>query len=150
MKTGYTVGDCMTQHPVYVTPDTTLAECALIMKNKQVGSLLVKEDEELKGILTERDIVRKAVTINTSPGDMKASDVMVQDVITITPEKDIFDALYEMKDYDIRHLPVKKEKALVGFITVKDILKLQPHLFEILTEKIRLREEERKPRLERE
>ena len=144
MKTGYKVGDCMTNNPVYVTRDTTLAECAILMKSRKVGSLLVKEGEELQGILTERDIVRKAVSCNASPGSLKASDIMVKDVITIAPEKDILDAIHEMKDYDIRHLPVKERNKLVGFITIKDILKLQPHLFEILADKIRLREEERK------
>jgi len=145
MKTGYVVGDCMTHRPIHISPDTTLAECAMLMKSKRIGSLLVKQGNDLKGIVTEQDLVRKAVASNTTPGNMTAAEVMVQDVITIAPEKDVFDALFEMREYDIRHLPVMEEKKCIGLITMKDILKIQPQLFEILVEKIRLREDDRKP-----
>ena len=152
MKTGYKVSDVMTHVPVIVGPESTLAECAAEMKNKKVGTLIVGEGKKLLGILSERDIVRKAigdpdkfVKKGQDVTAVKAEDLMVKDIITIDPTKDIFDAIQMMKDYDIRHLPVVHSGDLVGILTMKDVLKIEPQLFEILVEKIKLREEARKP-----
>jgi len=65
--------------------------------------------------------------------------------VTTTPDEDIFEAIRIMRDYDFRHLPVKHDGKIVGLITLKDILKIEPDLYEIMVEKIQLREEERKP-----
>ena len=70
---------------------------------------------------------------------------MATDIITTTPEEDIFEALRIMRDYNIRHLPVLHQGKFVGLVTMKDILKIEPDLYEILVEKIELREAERKP-----
>ncbi|MEK6874175.1 MAG: CBS domain-containing protein [Nanoarchaeota archaeon] len=144
MKTGIKVCDAMTRLPVSVKPQTSLQECAQLMREKKVGSLLIKKDHELLGILTERDIVRKAVAGNLDSNNTCATEVMVEEVITIRPDLDIFDAINLMKDHDIRHLPVADGKKLVGFITIKDILKIQPQLFENLVDKMRIAEEESK------
>jgi CBS domain-containing protein len=152
MKTGYKVHDVMTNVPVFVKPTTTLDICALEMKNNKVGTLLVKDKDDLVGILSERDIVRKIVA-NTKeyekkkkyPSNIAVSEIMTKDLITVDPKKDIFEALKIMKEFDIRHLPVIFEKKLVGILTMKDILKIEPQLFELLVEKIHLREESRKP-----
>ncbi|MBI4448613.1 CBS domain-containing protein [Candidatus Woesearchaeota archaeon] len=144
MKTGIKVVDAMTRLPISVAPGTTLQDCAHLMKEKKVGSLLVKEGDSLVGILTERDVVRKAVASGLDAAKTPAKDVMVEEVITTPPNADIFEAIHLMKDHDIRHLPVADGKKLVGFITIKDILKIQPQLFENLVDKMRIAEEERK------
>ena len=72
-------------------------------------------------------------------------DYMVKKVITISPEVDIYEALLVMRDEDIRMLPVVNDNEVIGLLTVKDILKIQPQLFELLAEKLILREERRKP-----
>jgi signal-transduction protein with cAMP-binding, CBS, and nucleotidyltransferase domain len=63
----------------------------------------------------------------------------------VSPAMDVFDALQLMKDANVRHLPVMDDNKLVGFITMKDILKVQPHLFENIVDMWALREEDRKP-----
>jgi CBS domain-containing protein len=152
MKTGYKVSDVMTHVPVFVKPNATLEKCAIEMRDKKVGTIIIKEGDSLLGVLSERDIVRKVVAEakkflekgkNTS--NIKVSEIMTKDLITVDPNKDIFEALNMMKEFDIRHLPVIHEKKLVGMLTMKDILKIEPQLFEILVEKIKLREESRKP-----
>ncbi|MBI2565028.1 CBS domain-containing protein [Candidatus Woesearchaeota archaeon] len=145
MQTGIKVLEAMTERPIIVTPDTNLVECAEIMKRNHVGSLLVKEDHKLRGILTEQDIVRKAVVKDKKPSKITASDIMEITLRTIAPENDIFDALQMMRDYNIRHIPVTENEKLIGLVTLKDILKIQPDLFEILVEKFELKEEQRKP-----
>lgn len=145
MKTGFYVGEVMTINPIVVTPDTTLLEAARIMERSHVGSLLVKSKEEFLGIVTEQDFVRKGITKNKKGSQVKVREIMKKNLRTITSDKDVFEALQMMRDYNIRHLPVMEGKKLIGLITTKDILKVQPDLFTILAEKIELKEEERKP-----
>lgn len=146
METGIKVGDAMTFKPVTVPPTATLKECAQIMEKNHVGSLIVKDGDILLGIATEQDFVRKGLGNLADPENAKVSEVMALSIHSVTPEDDIADALQMMNDYNIRHVPVMHKGKFVGLITGKDILKIQPHLFETLAEKIELREEERKLR----
>ncbi|MBU1199508.1 MAG: CBS domain-containing protein [Nanoarchaeota archaeon] len=145
MKTGYKVGDAMTINPITVTADISLKECAEIMDKKHVGSLLVKDDGKISGIITEQDMVRKAMAKLLDPAKTTVKEIMETELMTIAPDKDIFDALTKMRDYNIRHLPVIEKGKFVGFLTIKDILKIQPQLFELIVEKFELKEESRKP-----
>ncbi len=144
MKTGIKVGDIMTFNPITVHPATTLRECAQIMEKNHVGSLLIKDGEKLIGIATEQDLVRNGLGRIPDPEKARVKEVMAKSIHSISPEEDIADALMIMNDYNIRHLPVMHNGKFVGLITGKDILKIQPHLFETLAESIELREEERK------
>jgi CBS domain-containing protein len=145
MKTGYKVGDCMTMHPITVNKTTTLKECADIMADKHVGSLLVEEKGKVVGIVTEQDLVRKGMAKLLDPSKAFVDKVMETELMTISPDKDLYDALKLMSDYNIRHLPVIEKGKFVGFLTIKDVLKIQPQLFELIVEKFELREEARKP-----
>jgi len=145
MKTGFKVMDGMTNKPITATKDSTLDQVAHLMKKHDVGSVLINEEKKIKGIVTEQDLVRKAITNHLKPGT-KISEIMETKLITIRPEKDIYDAIVKMKDNDIRHLPViDDKKKLVGLITMKDVLKIEPQLFELIVEMIELKEEHRKP-----
>ncbi len=144
-KTGYRICDAMTKKPITVSPDVSVYECALKMRQHGIGGLIVTQENRLLGILSDKDIVRRVIASKQDPKKLKAKDVMVNNVITITPEKDIYDALVKMKDRDIRHLPVMDKKEMIGLLTLKDILKIQPELFELMVEKYELREESRKP-----
>jgi len=147
LKTGLKVGDAMTKSPIYVSPENTLKEVASIMANNHVGAVLVKEDGTLLGILSEQDIVRKAVKQGLDPSTTKAENIMATDIKTISPNEDIVEAMKIMKEENIRHLPVLHNREMLGLLTTKDILKLQPQLFELLVDRIELREAERKANL---
>jgi len=144
MTTGIKVGDAMTFNPITVPTTATLKECAQLMEAKHVGSLVIKENGQLLGIATEQDLVRKGLGKLKYPSKAQVKDVMELNILSTKPEEDIADALQMMNDYNIRHLPVMHSKKFVGLVTAKDILKIQPHLFETLAETIELREEERK------
>jgi len=144
MKTGIKVCDAMTEKPVTVSSKTALQECAKLMNEQHVGSLLVKDKGEVIGIITEQDIVRKAVA-SAKPATTTVATIMEENLIQISPEKDIFEALRVMRDYNIRHLPVADGNNFLGLITLKDILKIEPDLFDLLVEKFEIKEEERKP-----
>lgn len=146
LKTGVKIGDAMTSKPVSVSPDKTIEDCSKVMLESHVGSLVIMEKtEKLVGIITEQDIVRKVVAKKLDPQKTKVSEVMVTKIITAEPDTDLYDALVIMRDNNIRHLPVTHNKKLVGYLTIKDILKIQPQLFEIIVEKFELREEDHKP-----
>ena len=146
MLTGVKVCDAMTEKPITVLPDTSLVDCAKLMAKNKIGTMVVKENNELIGIVTEQDFVRRAAAKGLDPKKTKVRDIMSTEVITMPPEKDIFEVATMMRDYNIRHFPVVDDKRkLLGYITWKDILKIEPDLFEILVQKIELREEYRKP-----
>ncbi|NTV23123.1 MAG: CBS domain-containing protein [Nanoarchaeota archaeon] len=144
MRTGLTVADGMTKEVISVLPEAAVLECAKQMKEEHLGSVLVEKDGALLGILTEQDLVYKVVAGQLDPSKAKVSDIMTARVITISPDKDIYDAIMKMAQMNVRRLPVIDGKELVGMITMKDILRLEPELFEHIVDKIELREEESK------
>ncbi|GIU69720.1 MAG: hypothetical protein KatS3mg002_0956 [Candidatus Woesearchaeota archaeon] len=144
MQTGYKVIDIMTNKPVVADKDASLKEAANIMLQNNVNSLLITESDKAIGIITDEDLVRKVIAKGLDPRKTKIKDVMETELITISPEKDIYDAMKIMRDHNIRQLPVIEKNKLVGFLTAKDILKIQPELFDIYIERYELREEERK------
>ena len=145
MKTGYNVVDVMTRMVIKVSPNASIKECASLMEKEEIGSLLVHEKDNLKGIITEQDIVRKVVAHSLDAQKTLAKQVMESRVVTIQPEEDIYDALVKMRDAKVRHLPVIENNKIAGILTIKDILKVEPQLIDLVAEKFKLREEEQKP-----
>lgn len=145
MQTGYKVCDAMTEQPIAVSPSTALDAAAKTMAEHHVGALLVKDANGMLGVVTEQDFVRKAIAPGLDVAATPVSIIMATTLQTISPEADIFDALVMMRDYNIRHLPVMDGEQFVGLLTLKDVLKIQPQLFELLVDTIELREAERKP-----
>lgn len=143
MQTGISVADAMTRRPVTVTPNTSIGECAGMMQEERVGSVVIQEDSKFIGIFTERDMTRKIVAKGISP-TKEVKDYMSPGITTISPQTDLHEAMILMRNENIRHLPVVFEGKLLGLITAKDILKLQPDLFEITAQRYALREQERK------
>jgi signal-transduction protein with cAMP-binding, CBS, and nucleotidyltransferase domain len=146
MKTGYKVCDAMTEKPICLSPNDSIKRCAKVMGEQHVGAIILRDKKNsIVGIVTEQDIVRKAVAFDKLPSRAKVSSVMEKNLSTISPEKDIFEALLTMRDRNIRHLPVVDGNRFLGLLTLKDVLKIEPQLFDLLVEKFELREEEHKP-----
>ena len=135
----------MTLKPVVASPHMTVRDVAGVMDRHGVGSVLIKQGPQLLGIVTESDFVRRCVLEGHNPTTTPIYKIMSRDMTITNPDMDIFDALLLMRDADVRHVPVVEEGRLVGLITMKDILKIQPHLFENIVDRIELREEHRKP-----
>jgi len=146
METGYKISDIMTNDPIKIKQTETVQASAKVMKLHNVGSLLVMEDKELVGIITERDLVAKVVCDGKDARLVKVNDIMTpaKDMITIDPGMDIYSAMMLMKENEVRRLPVTSKGQLVGLVTAKDILKIQPELFDLVVESYELKEEERK------
>jgi signal-transduction protein with cAMP-binding, CBS, and nucleotidyltransferase domain len=145
MKTGYMVCDAMTKAPIVVSTGTSIQDCAVIMQKHDIGSLLIKKDHSLKGIITDEDIVRSVVAKGLDPKKIIVDDHMAKRLITIEPNEDIFAALMLMMEEDIRQLPVLDGKKMLGLLTLKDILRIEPELFDLIVDKINIKEEDQKP-----
>ena len=135
--------DIMTNKPIATSRDMTLKDAAALMAKEDVNSLLILENNQPVGIVTDEDIVRKCVAMGLDSKKLKVKDIASVNIITISPDKDVFEALTIMRDNAIRQLPVV-DGHLVGFLTVKDILKIQPELVDLWMEKYEIREESRK------
>jgi CBS domain-containing protein len=143
MKIGVKVGDVMTRSFVSVSPETSVSECSKIMIANKVGSLIVKTERKLDGIMTEGDMI-KAIAGKKDLSKIKAKDVMSTKVVTISPGEDMYVALKKMRGRKIRWLPVVVKGKVIGMLTVKDIIRIEPSLFDIVSEFQPIREEEYK------
>jgi signal-transduction protein with cAMP-binding, CBS, and nucleotidyltransferase domain len=115
------------------------------MAEKHVGGIIVVEGGVLAGILTEQDIVRKVVAQGNDALKMKVEDIMETKLHKISPAQDVYDAIIKMGEVNIRHLPVVDEDEFMGLITMKDVLKIEPQLFDFIVSKFELKEETKKP-----
>lgn len=140
MELGIKVGDIMTRDPVHVTPNSSIIDCAKKMVKNRIGSLLVKEKEKLKGILTERDIIW-ALTKKTPQQlkEIKVSNLAHKKISTIKPSMDVYNALSRMKKTKYRWLPVVERGKVIGLLTLKDILRIQPNLFDMCKDMIAIK-----------
>jgi CBS domain-containing protein len=133
MKIGIKVGDVMTRNFVSAIPDIPLLSAVRLMVKKRVGSLIIEENGFLKGILTEKDIMW-ALSKKKDLAGVKAGEVCTKKITTIKPSADIYDAIVLMRKKKFRRLPVTVNKKVIGYLTLKEILRIQPELFEIAKE----------------
>ncbi|MEM3074667.1 MAG: CBS domain-containing protein [Candidatus Pacearchaeota archaeon] len=145
MADGVRVGDVMTRKFVHVSPESSLFECANKMIKNRVGSIVVKQNEKLHGIITEKDIVwavakKKANELN----NIKVKDIATKRIITIKPEATLKEALEKLNKNKLRRMPVVNNNRIIGYITLKDIVKFIPEVFEESREFERIREESEK------
>lgn len=123
--------DIMSKEPLVVSPDATVREAAALMKQRDVGSLLVVADDRPSGIITEKDLVNKVVAEDRKASDLRVEDVMSSPVLTVGPYQEVLEAARIMAERKIRRLAVVENGDVVGLITEKDILRVWPALMEI-------------------
>ena len=114
-----TVKDLMTKNVVTIDANKTVVEAAALMSEKDIGDLIVMDDNTPVGIVTERDFVRRVLAEGKS-ADSKVSEVMTSPLKVIDPEAPIKEAARRMVNKRIRRLPVIKDNKLVGIITAAD------------------------------
>ena len=114
--------DLMTPDPKCVKEDQTLADAARMMRDLDVGALpICGNDDRLKGMVTDRDIVVKCIADGGDPNTVTAGSLGEGRPITIGADDDIRDALVVMQEYQVRRLPVIDGHDLVGIISQADI-----------------------------
>ena len=114
-----------------------IIDAAKVMKENSIGSVVIIENDKAVGIVTERDLVRKAVANNNI--DKNVEDVMSSPLIVVTPETSIEDASKAMKENRIKRLIViDNEGVLKGIISEDDIIKVLPSIIDLVEEKAKL------------
>ena len=145
MKIGIKVGDVMTRHLVSVKPSEGVVSCAREMADKDVGLIIVEKAGKLLGVLTERDVIW-ALTKKGNLSNVKAGDIMLRKITTIKPSRDLYEALVRMQKTKTRWLPITVNKRVIGVLTMNDILRIEPGLFDIVAGNMNIRETEEKMR----
>lgn len=123
---GTKIAEVMSDRPRAVTPQTPVREAAQLMEQEDVGALPVVDDgTRLVGILTDRDIAVRVVGQGSDPERTQVGDVASKDVVALTPEHDLDDALKLMAQEQVRRLPiVAEENELVGVIAQADLARM--------------------------
>jgi len=115
-----TLQQLMSTTLVTVDPGATVAEAAQLMSIHRVGSALVVDGEELRGIFTERDIVR-ALAAEHDAASHAVADWMTNAPLSLSPETTALEALRQMLAAGFRHVPVVEDGRLVGIVSIRDL-----------------------------
>ncbi len=107
---------------VSVVPDLTVLEAIILMADKAIGSLMVMVDDELLGIVTERDYARKVIIKGRSSKTTRVSEIMTTGVFTTSSTKSVNDCMSLMTEKRIRHLPVLEGNRVIGMISIGDLV----------------------------
>ena len=106
-----------------ISSNATVFEAIEMMDSKNVGALLVMDNEQLVGIISERDYTRKVFLRGKSSRETKVSEIMSQDVSVTHPREPVDKCLRLMTDKHIRHLPVVENDQVIGVISIGDLVK---------------------------
>ena len=119
---GTKVHEVMTDRPRVVTPETTVSEAAQLMKTDDIGSLPILDGEQLAGMVTDRDIVIRAVAEGKDPRGMPVREVASRELVTVNADEELSSALQLMASQQVRRLPVVDDNGrLVGILAQADI-----------------------------
>jgi CBS domain-containing protein len=116
-----TIQDVMTPNPRTVGTEFPLRQAAEIMRDQDVGSVVVTEGDDVCGIVTDRDIAVRAVAAGRDPNETKVAEVCNRDVVSLSPDQSIDDAIRLMRDENIRRLPVLEGGKAVGIVSLGDL-----------------------------
>ncbi len=106
-----------------VSPDSMVYDAIKLMSEAKVGALLVMENQQLAGIISERDYSRKVILEARSSRETPVKDIMTANVLTVNPDQSIEDCMKIMSDHHIRHLPVVENGKPIGVLSVMDVVK---------------------------
>jgi CBS domain-containing protein len=115
------VRDAMTENPRSIGASASVVEAARLMREGDIGSLPITDDEELVGMITDRDITTRVVAEASDLATTSVGDVSSQDLISVEPEKDLEEAVQLMARHQVRRLPVVENGRLVGIVAQADV-----------------------------
>jgi CBS domain-containing protein len=115
------VRDAMTENPRSIGASASVVEAARLMRDEHIGSLPITDDEELVGMITDRDITTRVVAEAADPKMTSVGDVVSRDLISIEPDEDLEEAVQLMASHQVRRLPVVENGRLVGIVAQADV-----------------------------
>ena len=108
---------------VSITPDTSVFDALKVMNEKNIGAVLVMEDEELVGIFSERDYARKVILAGRSSKTTVVKELMTCKVYCIDPSRTIQDVMELMNEHRFRHVPVMESEKVIGVLSSGDVMR---------------------------
>ena len=117
---GQSIRDVMTSDPQTVPADATLQDAAREMKG-DIGAVLVEDNGNVAGILTDRDIVVRAIAEGRDPSSTKVGDIATRDVQTLTPDSSVDDAIRIVREHNVRRIPVVEDGRPAGIVSIGDL-----------------------------
>jgi CBS domain-containing protein len=115
------IDEIMTADPITVTPQTPIAEVARLMRDEDFGEVLVSEEDHLRGVVTDRDLVVRAMAEARDPDSTSAQDVCSADMVTCSLDAEVDEAVRLMREHSVRRLPIMDGDQLVGTVSMGDI-----------------------------
>lgn len=119
---GQQIAEVMTKNPYGVTTSATLNEAARMMRDQEIGDVLVmRDDGTLCGLVTDRDLVVRGLAEGLDPGSASVEEVCNHDPVTLSSDQPVEEAVAVMRQYNIRRLPIVDGENLVGILSLGDL-----------------------------
>lgn len=115
------VRDIMTSDPATVEPQTSVAQVARIMRDEDLGVVLVTDGDDLRGVVTDRDLVIRSVSEGGDPERTTVAGACSDDLVTISPDEDLGHAVQLMREHSVRRIPVVDHGHPVGIVSLGDM-----------------------------
>ncbi len=114
--------DAKGRHIISISPDSSVFEAIKVMADKNVGALVVMEDDKLAGIVSERDYARKVIVKGRSSKSTQVAEIMTADVATTSSDQTVDKCMAMMTEMRIRHLPVVEDDRVIAMISIGDLV----------------------------
>jgi CBS domain-containing protein len=115
------INEIMTSDPVTVAPQTTIAEVAHVMEEEHIGEVLITDEDHLRGVVTDRDLVVRGMAHARDINDTTAQDLASSDLVTCAAQDPVDEAVRLMREHTVRRLPVIQDDVLVGTVSLGDL-----------------------------
>jgi CBS domain-containing protein len=115
------IRDVMTSDPVTVDPHASATDAARAMRDADAGAMLVVEEGHLRGLLTDRDIVVRAIADGRDPKEVEVAELCSADVEALSPDDDVEKAVQLMRERHVRRIPVVEGEKPVGIVSIGDL-----------------------------
>jgi len=135
------IRDLMVTHLIEVEPGTSARDAGQRMAENRVGAVLVVEGDDLKGIVSERDLVTRVLSAGKDPASTPAGEVATTDIVTVEANAPLRAVLQTFRSSGFRHLPVVENAKPVGILSTRDFLAFLVDGFEALIDDVRYREQ---------
>ncbi|MBU5557682.1 MAG: CBS domain-containing protein [Candidatus Aenigmatarchaeota archaeon] len=140
MPTGIKVSEAMVSRVITARPSQTVMEGSRLMRDEDVGMLVICEGNRPVGVVTREDIVDKVTALDKQASKVTLKEIMGSPVVTCSPDDDLADAAKVMVKHGFERLPVVRMGKLVGLISDREIAKVAPAAIEILRERLLMSE----------
>lgn len=115
------VGELISGRLIHINSEDNVIKGAILMRENNISSLLVKHKGDYAGIVTEKDIINRVVAEELYPGDVKIYDIMSKELFTVSKDESIEEAAKLMRKKNVRRLVVREDERIIGIITETDI-----------------------------